>query len=201
MRSTSHVWTTSIRALRDNFVTLSNLQDHLDQLLALIYFKSLVFWKKLRFSSLETVEIEKLESWRRRCSCLTLKMSRENIERTIISQFSIWWMPLLELVCWVCLSPSRYEEKIWSLYSYLQSLGILVYGIMLILVGVVALYSIVLLLRMCDITGHRSYEEIAFAAFGKSGMNFVIFCITLREVYKHCQLRARFLHDHVTVVT
>ena len=72
---------------------------------------------------------------------------------------------------------------------------------MLIVVGVVALYSIVLLLRMCDITGHRSYEEIAFAAFGKSGMNFVIFCITLREVYKHCQLRSRFLQDLVTVVT
>jgi hypothetical protein len=38
---------------------------------------------------------------------------------------------------------------------------------------------------MCDITGHRSYEEIAYAAFGKSGMNFVVICITLREVYKN----------------
>ena len=60
-----------------------------------------------------------------------------------------------------------------------KSLGILLYGIMLVVVGVVALYSIVLLLRMCDITGHRSYEEIAFAAFGKRGMTFVILCITL----------------------
>lgn len=70
-------------------------------------------------------------------------------------------------------------------FSYVQSLGLLVYGIMLIVVGIVALYSIVLLLRMCDITGHRSYEEIAYAAFGKSGMNFVVICITLREVYKN----------------
>lgn len=70
-------------------------------------------------------------------------------------------------------------------FSYVKSLGLLVYGIMLIVVGIVALYSIVLLLRMCDITGHRSYEEIAYAAFGKSGMNFVVICITLREVYKN----------------
>ena len=71
-----------------------------------------------------------------------------------------------------------------DLSTYFKSLGLLVYGIMLIVVGIVAFYSIVLLLRMCDITGHRSYEEIAHAAFGKSGMNFVVICITLREVYK-----------------
>ncbi|XP_071485768.1 probable sodium-coupled neutral amino acid transporter 6 [Diadema antillarum] len=53
-------------------------------------------------------------------------------------------------------------------YAMAQS-GIILFSFMLTFVAVTANYSIHLLLKMCDLTGHKSYEDIGHRALGVPG--------------------------------
>merc|ERR1711953_606892 len=63
-----------------------------------------------------------------------------------------------------------------------KSLGILLYIIMLMAVAGMAFYAITLLLNMCQITGHRSYEQIAESAFGARGKLVAVICISVHTL-------------------
>ncbi|CAG5084637.1 Oidioi.mRNA.OKI2018_I69.PAR.g10698.t1.cds [Oikopleura dioica] len=63
-----------------------------------------------------------------------------------------------------------------------KSLGILLYIIMLMGVAGMAFYAITLLLNMCQITGYRSYEQIAEAAYGARGKLVAVICISVHTL-------------------
>lgn len=63
-----------------------------------------------------------------------------------------------------------------------KSLGILLYIVMLMGVAGMAFYAISLLLNMCQITGHRSYEQIAEAAYGAKGKLVAVVCISVHTL-------------------
>lgn len=67
-----------------------------------------------------------------------------------------------------------------------KSLGILMYIAMLMIVAGVAFYSISLLLDMCEITGKKSYEEIAEKAYGPRGKMINVICITIHTMGAMC---------------
>ncbi|XP_063958487.1 probable sodium-coupled neutral amino acid transporter 6 isoform X3 [Lytechinus pictus] len=66
-------------------------------------------------------------------------------------------------------------------YAMAQS-GIILFSVMLLLVAVMANYTIHLLLKMCDITGHRSYEDIGNSAMGVPGKLMAASAILLQNV-------------------
>jgi sodium-coupled neutral amino acid transporter 3 len=67
-----------------------------------------------------------------------------------------------------------------------KSLGILLYIIMLMVVAGLAFYAISLLLDMCEITGKKSYEEIAEKAYGPRGKMINVICITVHTLGAMC---------------
>jgi len=67
-----------------------------------------------------------------------------------------------------------------------KSLGILLYIVMLMVVAGLAFYAISLLLDMCEITGKKSYEEIAELAYGKRGKIVNVICITVHTLGAMC---------------
>jgi len=67
-----------------------------------------------------------------------------------------------------------------------KNLGIGLYILMLMMVAGLAFYAISLLLDMCEITGKRSYEEIAEAAYGSKGKLVNVICITVHTLGAMC---------------
>jgi len=67
-----------------------------------------------------------------------------------------------------------------------KSLGIVLYIFMLMVVAGLAFYAITLLLDMCELTGYRSYEEIAFEAGGARGKLIAVCCITIHTLGAMC---------------
>jgi len=67
-----------------------------------------------------------------------------------------------------------------------KSLGIVLYIIMLMIVAGLAFYAITLLLDMCELTGFKSYEEIAERAGGARGKLIAVCCITIHTLGAMC---------------
>ncbi|XP_011662530.1 probable sodium-coupled neutral amino acid transporter 6 isoform X1 [Strongylocentrotus purpuratus] len=60
--------------------------------------------------------------------------------------------------------------------------GIILFSLMLLVVAMMANYTIHLLLKMCDITGHRSYEDIGNSAMGVPGKLMAACAILLQNI-------------------
>jgi len=67
-----------------------------------------------------------------------------------------------------------------------KSLGIVLYIVMLMVVAGLAFYAISLLLDMCELTGFRSYEEIAEKAGGARYKLVAVCCITIHTLGAMC---------------
>lgn len=67
-----------------------------------------------------------------------------------------------------------------------KSLGIVLYIAMLMMVAGLAFYAISLLLDMCELTGFKSYEEIAEKAGGAKGKLVAVCCITIHTLGAMC---------------
>jgi len=67
-----------------------------------------------------------------------------------------------------------------------KSLGIVLYIAMLMVVAGLAFYAITLLLDMCELTGFKSYEEIAERAGGPRGKLVAVCCITIHTLGAMC---------------
>jgi len=67
-----------------------------------------------------------------------------------------------------------------------KSLGIVLYIAMLMVVAGLAFYAITLLLDMCELTGFKSYEQIAERAGGPKGKLVAVCCITIHTLGAMC---------------
>ena len=67
-----------------------------------------------------------------------------------------------------------------------SNLGYIFFGIMIIIVGLIALYDIDLLLRLCKRLGTTSYEKIAVLSYGNFGKIYTCLVIFLHTLFAMC---------------
>ena len=73
-----------------------------------------------------------------------------------------------------------------SLPFALSNLGYIFFGILILIVAILALYDISLLLHLCDRLDTTSYERIATLSFGKAGKIYTCLMIFLHTLFAIC---------------